>query len=531
MITFRRLLLLSCCLIALGHLVVPTSAKAPSVDTTLDSDGDGILDVNEGNGLVDTDGDGLVDSLDIDSDNDGILDELERQPSESQSQLPILVIRPPSEPVCPAGAFLWQNEIDFSSLSGSIGAPDAEVRMKQGGTTQYTIPGNLPAPFDGRVEINITEVVVWDGYQTRTSSVDQPDERIKLLFLNSGKVVYESAWSGNELEDGVGTGVISAEWAGSLGAATLLEGADELRIVHWSDNTYGAGTGTNSVVPSSICIEYGVMADFGDAPASYGVAQGNADDQLYLGAGIDQEPAANHSPTAAGDGVDEDGVVFLNGLGLPGSAGNELSVTLFHGLNVPGHNISAVSAWIDFNGNGSFDSNEEIIDDFVINESATPQTFTFDYAVPADAQLGATFARVRLSGDGGVGPTGRSTGIYHLGEVEDYWVEPLASSIGSRVWVDFRNFGVQDPFEPGLSGWNVLLSGERGLSLATTTDADGYYEFTDLPADTYTITVIADPWWSRTYDADGIRTRNRSTVTIGYGEANMQQNFGYRLVD
>lgn len=39
-----------------------------------DDDGDGLTDIEEGNGLIDTDGDGIPDSLDTDSDNDGIPD-------------------------------------------------------------------------------------------------------------------------------------------------------------------------------------------------------------------------------------------------------------------------------------------------------------------------------------------------------------------------------------------------------------------------------------------------------------------------
>ncbi|AZJ34000.1 gliding motility-associated C-terminal domain-containing protein [Tenacibaculum singaporense] len=43
----------------------------------LDDDNDGILDVDEGDGSVDTDGDGIPDSLDSDSDNDGVPDVIE----------------------------------------------------------------------------------------------------------------------------------------------------------------------------------------------------------------------------------------------------------------------------------------------------------------------------------------------------------------------------------------------------------------------------------------------------------------------
>ena len=47
--------------------------------TDVDDDDDGVLDVDEGDGLIDTDGDGVPDNLDIDSDNDGIVDNVEAQ--------------------------------------------------------------------------------------------------------------------------------------------------------------------------------------------------------------------------------------------------------------------------------------------------------------------------------------------------------------------------------------------------------------------------------------------------------------------
>jgi len=48
-------------------------------DEDLDDDNDGILDFDEGEGLIDTDADGFPDNFDIDSDNDGITDIVEWQ--------------------------------------------------------------------------------------------------------------------------------------------------------------------------------------------------------------------------------------------------------------------------------------------------------------------------------------------------------------------------------------------------------------------------------------------------------------------
>lgn len=55
----------------------PPDLGPPDAGPPPDLDGDGILDVDEGNGLVDTDGDGTPDNADTDSDGDGIDDAVE----------------------------------------------------------------------------------------------------------------------------------------------------------------------------------------------------------------------------------------------------------------------------------------------------------------------------------------------------------------------------------------------------------------------------------------------------------------------
>ncbi len=59
--------------------MLTTDCDGISDDIDIDDDGDGILDIDEGDRTVDTDEDGIWDSLDIDSDNDGITDNVEWQ--------------------------------------------------------------------------------------------------------------------------------------------------------------------------------------------------------------------------------------------------------------------------------------------------------------------------------------------------------------------------------------------------------------------------------------------------------------------
>jgi len=76
-----------------------------------------------------------------------------------------------------------------------------------------------------------------------------------------------------------------------------------------------------------------------------------------------------------------------------------------------------LDAWVDFDGNGTFDDPAERITD----PGGTPLgvgTTTVNFFVPDDAQEGTTCARFRLSTAGGLAPTGPAID----GEVEDYQV-------------------------------------------------------------------------------------------------------------
>ncbi len=79
---------------ALGNVIIYVKADGDcdgvSNDLDIDNDNDGILDVDEGNGAVDSDNDGIDDNVDIDSDNDGITDNVEWQ-KEGAYVLPSLV--------------------------------------------------------------------------------------------------------------------------------------------------------------------------------------------------------------------------------------------------------------------------------------------------------------------------------------------------------------------------------------------------------------------------------------------------------
>ncbi len=63
-----------------------------------------------------------------------------------------------------------------------------------------------------------------------------------------------------------------------------------------------------------------------------------------------------------------------------------------------------------------------------------------------------------------------------------------SASIGDLVWNDVNRNGIQDSGETGIAGVTVTLGNSNGTTTVTTTDANGLYVFSNLPAGTYSVT-------------------------------------------
>ncbi|BDU16637.1 SdrD B-like domain-containing protein [Lysobacter auxotrophicus] len=81
--------------------------------------------------------------------------------------------------------------------------------------------------------------------------------------------------------------------------------------------------------------------------------------------------------------------------------------------------------------------------------------------------------------------------------IDNLFGEFPTGSLAGRVWLDVDNDGVIDTGETGIADVTVELSGQTltgvPFNLTDTTDADGRYEFTGLPAGTYTVTEPNQP--------------------------------------
>jgi hypothetical protein len=213
-------------------------------------------------------------------------------------------------------------------------------------------------------------------------------------------------------------------WLDQSLTATVPAGAVEARIALvfiQQDNASGAVFVDNtefSVLPT---------VDFGDAPASYPVTEAQ-DGAAHIGIGPrlgptrDLESDGQPSPDASGDGNDEDGVMF--GSVAPGSG--------LAGVNIDLQNAAQarVDAWLDFDGDGIWQSDEKILHNVLARD--VPGFETFNFAVNADAVTGDTFARVRISTTGGLDVTGTADN----GEVEDYLVTIVAPPTVAEVKIN-----------------------------------------------------------------------------------------------
>lgn len=171
-----------------------------------------------------------------------------------------------------------------------------------------------------------------------------------------------------------------------------------------------------------------------------------------------------------GGGTAADGV--QNGT-EPGVAG--VTVTLYNGSGV------AIGTTItDANGNYLF-TNVPVGANYTVGFSLpvgmvfSPNAGAVSVATNSDANTttGRTAAFNVLSGDN---ITYVDAGIYPQATTK--------ASLGDRVWEDVNHDGIQDPNEPGIGGVTVNLYIGAVLVASTTTDAYGYYMFTNLnPAD------------------------------------------------
>jgi len=266
----------------------------------------------------------------------------------------------------------------------------------------------------------------WVGSDFHHEFMDEPDSCFNYLF-----VIPEPDWFHQEFDSTYYWLTIAARYEDDIPEEYIWGWTtreryfrnDGLRILSPTepgiDSLYHSGEVVKPGWDMSFILYttiYGTPFDYGDAmdpeyPTEFESNGGHHMiwPDLYLGGGVDSEPDGKSDTEALWDDTDgsddEDGVTFTSELVVGGFG--MVTVNAFH----PG----LITAWIDYNANGSWnDPGEHILIDMPIVAGNNNLAFN----IPFKANVGTTSARFRFCMVPGIPPEGLTIG----GEIEDYEV-------------------------------------------------------------------------------------------------------------
>ena len=146
------------------------------------------------------------------------------------------------------GQFSWTANW---SLNGCT--VNSEVLFVDGGTFNIALPSAMSS---NNIVINSIHTSSYDGYCNR-QNVTQPNEKWKIVFFKNGNVVGQTGYT-TDIQDFV----VENTRFNNFSGFNLPNGADQMRLVHFEDPTFGNGpdnSSPNSVRPSGVCINYTIQ--------------------------------------------------------------------------------------------------------------------------------------------------------------------------------------------------------------------------------------------------------------------------------
>ncbi|MCW3107978.1 MAG: conserved repeat domain protein [Segetibacter sp.] len=273
------------------------------------------------------------------------------------------------------------------------------------------------------------------------------------------------------------------------------------------------------------------------------------------------------------DGPNGDGgVLFTNGITLttnqePTTDGDGANGNLTFDLAECGNAFIGDFVWNDLNGNGIQDAGEPGINGVTVSitfpdgRTATTTTLNYNgndgyydfknlgpgtYKVTFITPPGLTASPANVGDDTKDSDpvNGGPVTVTLIANQSDFTVDAgfydkstiPSGNIGDFVWKDLNKNGIQDAGEPGLQGVTVKLTMPNGTTVSTTTNANGFYQFNNLAAGTYTVTFITPSGYAAspanagsddTKDSDA--DNGTVSVTLTANEVNNTIDAGFTL--
>lgn len=189
---------------------------------------------------------------------------------------------------------------------------------------------------------------------------------------------------------------------------------------------------------------YSTSQQFSTTGVNYCDAEGGDIGDEYI-SNVTLNSSSNNTQSTTSSGYsDLTSTVFTLDLN---SSGNNISVTKYW---TGTQYREAVSVWIDFNHNGTFESSEKIMES--ASSTTTPVSTTFSVPNAPDAKLGTTRMRVIMKYYNSAGNTADDPcETFNYGEVEDYTIDIIDSTLNTDTFNENNVLIYPNPFNSNIS--------------------------------------------------------------------------------